>query len=149
MKLEKSSRGVEMSEAAVAQSLLFDIAVSAKPRGENGKSSIGLIFSMLLKRYPTSKWTHRRVRGLWNDEVPDWRIRARELRELSETLHALEEARKQHADFKAETDKIRAQFLGLATTLAHGDEDFHRPSIEGLRDVVLGVAGPGTEGGEP
>lgn len=142
-----------MNEAAVAFSLLDDIAVSARPRGGNGKSKIGLIFDILSERYPRedddpSVWTWRRVKALWHEEVPPWAVRARELRELNETLHALRDARERHARYKEETDRIRAHFLGLATTLEAGDADFHRADVEGLRSVASRVDRPGNSGGE-
>lgn len=62
--------------------------------------------------------------------------RAAEVAKAERELIAL--ARKEHAEFIAKTTSIRA-------LLERQDEDFHRPSIEGLRGVASGVDRTGTE----
>lgn len=130
-----------MREAAQAQSLCFDIALPARLEGRKIKGQITYVFDRMVRRYPADGWKWRRVKSLWNEEVLDRNIGARELRQLEETAALLDAARKAHADFIAETERMAAVF-------AAQDEDFYRPEIEARRSVLGGVDRSRAGGGE-
>jgi hypothetical protein len=139
MKLEKASKGAEVSEALVAQDFCRRIALPAQSRGADDKGQISYVFGVLSKRNrPEKQWTWRRVKTLWYGDLPDRAVRAWELRQLEETAALLATARKAHADYIAETERLAAMLL-------HQDEDFHGPQVAALRNVARGVDLPGTD----
>lgn len=126
MKVEGSSRSLAVSDVALAADR---IRLVAGNRGVDDPVKVlwERAFAELVKRNP--KWTRRRVRALWNKEAA--RIDHREMAEMDAVL-ALREARKGHAEFIAETER-------LATMFAHADEDFHSHQIEARRLIAGGV----------
>lgn len=138
MNSEKASKGSEMSEAAYAQELCFQIALPARLRGESRKGQISYVHREV-NRHSRDGWTWRRVKAFIYGEVSDGAVRARELRELEDTAELIRKAREQHAEFIAETERLAAFYL-------RQDADFIRPEIEARRSVVGRVGRAGTGG---
>lgn len=139
MKSEKRSKGAEMSEAMRATACFDDIAFPARLNGVSRKGQVTFVHRKLDRQHPQSGWTWRRVKAFAYGEVENRNVRARELRELEETAALLREARKAHAEFIAETERLAAAF-------AHQDEDFAGPEIEARRSLACGMDRSGTEG---
>ncbi len=134
MNVGKSATGLAMTDAAIGADLIRQVA---GPRGsdERVKNLLDRAYRALARANP--KWTRRRVRALWNREVA--RVEHQEIAEMQAIL-ALRRARKDHAEFKAETDRLAAAF-------AVQDEDFYRDQIEALRGILGGMGLPGNRGG--
>lgn len=66
-------------------------------------------------------------------------LRAMRAAKLSADAAALAEARKAHAEFAAETER-------LAALCFHTDENFYRDQIEARRFIARGMGVPGTDG---
>lgn len=119
-----------MSDAAFAAELIREVA---GPRGpDEPKKALWFKAYKALHRL-NSRWTERRVRALWAQEAA--RIEYREIREMQQAIEnqrRINEARREHSDFLAETER-------LAALLAAQDEAFHSHSIEALRSLARGV----------
>ena len=81
-----------------------------------------------------STWSRRRVRAIWHQECAG--IRHHEMRELAavaeavaEERHRIEAGRTAHARYIAETP-------ALAARLERQDADFHRGSVDALREMA-------------
>lgn len=127
-----------MGDAAFAHDLVIKLTLPARMRGDSKKGQITFAHRELSK--VNKKWTWRRVKSFFYDELPDDVVRARELRELKLAV-ALREARKLHAEFNAETDRLEA---------AHSrqDADFYSDQIEARRVISRGMGRSRIEGGE-
>jgi hypothetical protein len=136
MKLEKPSKVSEMSEAAQAHNLVLFLALPARMQGANKKGEISHVYGLLRKH---RKWTWRRVKSFYYGEVSDDAVRARELRELKEAAY-LAQARKEHARFTAETERLAAIHFPQ-------DEDFYGAEIEARRGFMGRVDGTRAGGG--
>ncbi len=143
---EKPSTGVEMSNAAYAQELVFRLA--APPElGDSQKGQIDRAYRRLMKALKENgrdetkaRWTWRRVKAFWYGEAPDHTVRTWQTQDL-ELAVVLHEARKAHAEFRAETERLAAYF-------SHADEDFGRAEIEGRRSWLGGVHRARADGGD-
>lgn len=135
MKQDFPSKDVEtMSDAALAAFLIREVA---GPRGHDDsiKELLNRAYRALQKQ--NEAWKHRRVRAIWNREAA--RIEHREIAEMKAAI-ALREARKEHAEYIAETERLAA--LGFAI-----DPDFYRDQIEARRSILGGVGRSGADGG--
>jgi len=119
-----------MSDASLAAELIRDVA---GPRGpDEPKKALWFKAHQRLSRI-NERWTLRRVRALWGSEAA--RIEHREIKEMERAIaerHALQEARREHYDFIAETER-------LAAACTARDEAFYRPEIEARRGVIGGM----------
>ena len=122
-----------MSDVALAHNLIADIAGHCW----NGKGDmIERAYRAVVKHHP--QWTRRRrVRALWHREAAG--VRYHEMIELAETARkeradreALQEARRDHADYIARTSRLEAM-------LASTDEAFHRPTLEAMGGIADGM----------
>ena len=127
-----------MAEAAYMQSLCHDIAFPARLRGEGRKGQINHVHHEVSKRGAVS-W--RRVKAFFYGEVPDGAVRLREVRQFEDTAAELEAARKAHADFIAETQRMAAFRFAP-------DADFYSDQIEARGRVAFGMDRPRIAGGD-
>lgn len=102
MRVEIAPRNTEMSDSLAASNLLDDV-IGRRGIREPVKSMLERAYRDLSKLNP--KWTRRRVRAIWDKEAS--RIEYREMAEMQ----ALIAARKQHAEFRAETARLAAMHL--------------------------------------
>lgn len=90
-----------MSDTTAAH--LMDEVIGERGIREPVKSMLERAFRSLSKVNP--KWTRRRVRAIWDNEAS--RIEYREIVEMQAVITA----RKQHADFRAETARLAAMHI--------------------------------------
>ena len=120
--MENLDGNTEMSHAfaddgSIAKSLIEMIAGDA---WEGKGAALEAVYAALSKAFPKSKWTRRRVKGLFQLEAAS--IAFREMRELAETALAeearhekLRKAREEHAQYIAETTHLAAMALGRSS----------------------------------
>lgn len=112
-----------MTDVAIAADLIREVA---GPRGPDEPVK-SLWFKAHRKLVAiNSAWTERRVRAFWHREAMC--VRHREIREMRQAIadrQAIDEARLEHRDFCAETER-------LAALLQTQDAAFHGPQIEAL-----------------
>lgn len=131
--MEKQSGDTEMSDIALAQQRIRQVAAPAEI-GEGIKAQINRAHRLLTKQRQT--WTYRRVRAFWYGEAA--RVDYQEIRDM-EAVIALREARRDHARYIAQTERLAAQ-------LAATDPAFHSQEIERLRGLARGVDCAGNKG---
>ena len=134
MNVEKPAKSVAMSDVAIAADRIRRVA-GARGYDEPVKVLLDRAYDVLSRHYPHSRWTRRRVRALWRKEAA--RVDYHEIAEMEMILAA----RKEHAEFVAETERMAAAYL-------RPDPDFYSPEIEARRSVARGVDRPGAAGGE-
>jgi hypothetical protein len=133
-KSPKNMEGHQLRDVVMAQGYV---------RAIGGKGQVKVVLDRVYKTLaqmfphanePRDQWTERRVRALWGGEAA--RVEFREMVELhkaaekaKEQRALLREARKEHAEYVAQTASLRA-------LLEHQDEAFHSPQIEGLRGMA-------------
>lgn len=128
-----------MSDVALAHSLISEIAGHCW-RGKG--DMLDRVYDAISRRYPM--WTRRRIRAFWHKEAAG--VRYHEMMELAEVARserdrrkAIEEARRDHADYIARTARMEA-------LLSSTDEAFHSPQVEAMRCVSGRVGCSGNSG---
>ncbi len=129
----------KMSDVLLAKSYFPEIN---EGRADGTKAMLERVYRAVARQ--SGKWTRRRVRAIWNEEAAG--VRYHEMVELSkaaeakrQAVDALEKARKEHADFIAQTSRIQALLVAQ-------DPDFHSDEIARLGDVMGGMDRPGNKG---
>lgn len=132
----------------IAESKLSDVTLARLLIGEiaqhcwNGKKDmIDRVHEAIVKKFPKSQWTHRRVRAIWHKEAAGihWHEMC-QLMDVAECAEAaakaaekdakyIEEARRDHRDYIQKTASI-------AALLERQDADFHSQNIAGLRGAI-------------
>lgn len=139
----------EMSDAAMAKDLVDEIDryASAHRRGNLVDRVLDACadYSKSLKE-KTPGFTLRRIRAFRNREAAvvsySEMVRLAKVAEAEMKLaRQIEEARKSHAQYIAETTR-------LGSLAAFQDEAFHSDQVEGIRSTMGGVGVPGTGRGE-
>lgn len=132
-------KGRRMSDVALARELVAEIA-SHCWRGKG--DMIDRVHTAVSSQFPN--WTRRRIRAFWHREAAS--VRYHEMIELAEVARAerdrrkaIEEARKDHADFVARTARLEALLVAQ-------DADFHCDQIEALGCVSRGMGRAGDQG---
>lgn len=126
--MKNSDEDTEMSVAfaddnEIARSLIMAIAGDA---WEGKGAALEAAYSALRRAFPQSKWTRRRVKGLYQGEAAS--VPFSQMRELAEVAvaeqerHAkLRKAREEHARYIAETTRLTAVAIGRTTHRARGE----------------------------
>lgn len=130
-----------MSDVALAHDLVAEIAGHCW-RGKG--DMIDRVYDAIVTHLPKDQcqhWTRRRVRAFWHKEAAS--VRYHEMIELAQVAKTerehrqeLEEARRSHAEYVAETAR-------LASMLERQDADFHCNQIEAMGGFCSGMGLPG------
>lgn len=131
---EKLSEKSEMSDVALASSLVRDVAPL---RGETVRGRIVLAARKL-------GWSYSRTRDVWYAQAR--RIDAGEMDDLRKAHEARRLAAATH-----EYLELRARISRIEAALLATDEAFHRPQIDALQQSVGGLGGmglPRADGGD-
>src|SRR5690606_2756237 len=131
--------GLRMSDVAPPREQVGQLAGRCWP----GKGDmIDRVHAAVPSQFPN--WTRRRIRAFWHREAAS--VRYHEMIELAEVARAerdrrkaIEEARKDHADFVARTARLEALLVAQ-------DADFHCDQIEALGCVSRGMGRTGDQG---
>jgi hypothetical protein len=122
--MEKCSRNVEMSDAALAADLIRDVA-GERGHDEPIKTLWEKAYQRLAKR--STQWTRRRVRALWEREAA--RIEYREIKEMTAAIREQETLRHARQEHREYLDRLAR----LEALLVARDADFHSPEIGAVR----------------
>lgn len=121
---EKLSERSDMSDAVLAAKLIREVvSVDAAPT----------IAKRIQKTARKLGWSYYRTRDVWQEQAR--RIDAFEMDQLriGKVTRQLQEARRAHAE-------LTALIAGMEATLSSIDEDFHRPTIDRLRESLSGAS---------
>ena len=135
-----------MSDVALAKSL-FEVINGGHCDGV--KAKLGRVYEAVRNAHKARAgedrlrpWTHRKVRGIWEENAV---VKYYEMMELAEAAakekqarESLQSARKEHAEFVAQTRRIQA-------LLVSQDPDFHHGEIERLGNIARRMDSPGNQ----
>lgn len=99
-------KSAPMDDVATANMLIEEIGGRRHVRDMLYKAAIELAKRFPHREDPENKWTERRLRGWWNKESKT--VRFFQMQELYVTAEEVRRARDEHANFKRQTEHLRA-----------------------------------------
>lgn len=119
----------KMSDVALANVFIEEIGGTVSVKGMLATAVKFLRENFRHVDEPEKQWTERRLRSWWNKEC-----RKVEFWQMVELATAAEMAKLKREESRRESTELRARLAALDARLATIDPEFHRPTLEAMRE---------------